>query len=222
MKRRSQGTANTPTTFQPLEHDQAVNAAVRSPFAQRLSCAIEFKEMVSARVEALFAFSRPAAVIRGVRAVIVDAFDCVTWRRSRPHVAVERGEIVVPRRAHANASAAVVGVRWIVAALFHADPNLVLRGFAHAVRAAACARRFVLQATAGLRHAARHVLQIQFAPRTAIAAAFNVPLRLVPARRRDFSKNCPPPNAAAKPFRDRAAYRHNWSHYSAFSQTGAL
>lgn len=79
----------------------------------------------------------PSHIAGGVRAIVVDAPDCVTVR-TRPQVGVEVLERLGPTLADSDPAPAVRRVFWITgikASLLHRSPRIVFAGMAHVVGA---------------------------------------------------------------------------------------
>lgn len=98
---------------------------------------------IVAPVPALLGLCRPPTIIGAVGAVVVNPVDAVLRRGARPHVGIERGE-VVPPLADRDAPPAIVGVcleARITAASPHATPRAVLGRADHLVIVAALGRR---------------------------------------------------------------------------------
>jgi hypothetical protein len=91
---------------------------------------IELNSRGTTTVIALGATTGPAAVVRSVWTVCVDAVKRVA-AAARPHVSRESGEVVTPFVAHGDTAAAVVGEVWIVrvvATLFGLGPRTIFAG----------------------------------------------------------------------------------------------
>jgi hypothetical protein len=76
-------------------------------------------------VQSLFTSSRPAAIVRGVGTVVVDAIKLMVWRWTSSHVS-EKADVTIPTRIDRYASAAValpIFVFGIAAAIAHIRPN---------------------------------------------------------------------------------------------------
>jgi hypothetical protein len=124
-----QGTLGRPAALEPFEDYQAADLRLLSPRGEGSAFAAPFNVVVTARVAGLFFLGRPTAILRRVRTVVVDALNRLAWL-TRPHVEIERHEVVKPTFAHGDPAPAVVGVRLVfrvVAALLNAAPALVLR-----------------------------------------------------------------------------------------------
>ena len=103
---------------------------------ERLCRAVVNNVDVVALVDTLFFSCRPAAVLRGVWAVIIDALNAVFGARSTPHVGKELIERLLPAIANKNSTPAVIFVRLIrgvAAALSHVHPAYVLRAVRQSV-----------------------------------------------------------------------------------------
>jgi hypothetical protein len=92
---------------------------------------------------------RPAAVLRGVMAVVVAAINGVSARWTWPDVGEEGFKGVTPTAAYRNAPTAIQRITnrlWVFAALDHAAPDFVFGGFGSAVRSIHLAGEFTSQA----------------------------------------------------------------------------
>lgn len=119
-----------------------------------------------ARVVALFQNCCPPAIVRRVRAVVVDAVELVLRCWAWPHVGKECGEIIAPTLTHGNATSApiwVSAVRRVVAASAHVAPRLVFRRSAAsrlvAVDGASTPSGFADQTTATARCASQKMVE---------------------------------------------------------------
>lgn len=93
-------------------------------------------EPVRGGVVRLLVIGGPSTVVWTVVAIVIDAIERVRSRWPRPHVGIERCEIVAPTRADAYAATAVrvkAVILGVVAAPFHFVPRAVLRASGHAV-----------------------------------------------------------------------------------------
>lgn len=81
--------------------------------------------------------SCPAAIVRGVRAVVVwEAIDRMVFGRTRPHIGEEVLKTVTPAIANNDPTAAIFRVILaidVIAAILHSFPRVILRCFAKAV-----------------------------------------------------------------------------------------
>ncbi len=108
--------------------------------------------MRTSSIACLFEPSRPVAIVWGVWAVIVAAFDCMFRRRTRSHVGIKNGHTVAPTVAHGDAASTVVAkvlVAWIQAAVDHVHPCSVFGGIAQAVLGGAFAASSDTHTSAG-------------------------------------------------------------------------
>lgn len=92
--------------------------------------------MVCASIVLLFQPCSPAAILRGIAKIVVDAVDTVIRGGARPHIGVETIEGFKPTVAHGNAPAPIAsisGVMRIGAPLLHAAPNTIFARLGHAM-----------------------------------------------------------------------------------------
>lgn len=85
---------------------------------------------IAPRVSRLNNLSGPSAIVRTIWAVVLDAIQRVAFARARPHVVDKRNERFVPTVTDGNPPGAVVSIHrvgWILAALAHGYPRVVLR-----------------------------------------------------------------------------------------------
>lgn len=134
---------------------------------------------------------RPSAILRRVRAVVVDAINGQIGGWARPHVAIERLEAGGPRVADRYTSPAValeVLALRVKATVLNASPNPVFRGVAHAVlamvNASAFSRHLYAQAAATLRVSCSQCAQL-YGDFLAAVAATTPPRRAWLVRTRD-------------------------------------
>ena len=131
------------------------------PFGHCASNAIDLDVDVRAFVRRLLGQCRPAAVLRRVWSVVIDAIDGMSWRRARTHVLKELREISEPRLVDVDATASIVGiprVGWIAAAFPHIEPRLVFGTARESVCRASGLDALSLYASTALRDA---LLQIR-------------------------------------------------------------
>lgn len=107
---------------------QRLNAKIDAPrpFSQDEGLAVQRQADVVATVTHLFFFGCPSAILRRIRAIVIDAINRVPHGWARSHVFAERGEAVAPTVAHHNAATTVVAIDCRggnVAARPHASPN---------------------------------------------------------------------------------------------------
>lgn len=107
-KRSRQGGLNAPATLQAKADHARSGSDVLRPFARGSGSSVERDGGVGARVLALFASCGPAAIVRRVRAVVVDALNRVLVGWSWPHIGQKSLKAIEPSSAHGDASAAVV------------------------------------------------------------------------------------------------------------------
>ncbi len=124
------------------------------PLSERAPFAVELDEPTAPPIVGLYPNQHPAAVPWRVMTVVVNAFQRVQRRRSRPHVAVERCEILAPRIAHRDAAATIVRIVCpfrITASRLHARPHSVLGDVRQSVRSIETTKSLPVQTPATLR-----------------------------------------------------------------------
>lgn len=143
-----------------------------------------------APIRMLDMWKRPAAVLRRVIAIVVDAVNGVFAAWARSHVSKEvfkRSPALADRNAARLVVAEVLAVR-VRGAIKDAGPNTVLGGFAHAVRALGSAvslcKLLFADAATGRREAAFKVLRPRGFLAAAVASAYphGAALRIVEGR----------------------------------------
>jgi hypothetical protein len=127
--------ASVGPSLQPSTVDRlSLHPETTRPFSQRVRLSLEGDRAVAPHIVLLLKACSPSAVLWSIGAIVVDAVKRVSRRRSRPHIGVERREVVRPSVAHRDAASAIgcpsIGVvcAWILAALFHAPPDAVFGG----------------------------------------------------------------------------------------------
>lgn len=142
----------------------------QEPAGQRIARAWrQWHERLRSLVPVLFTARRPFAIIRRVRAVVVDAIDRMFGTGAWTHVLSKVGEGMQPTIADSNASAAIVGVMWrarIQAAVFHRAPTAVFQR----IRAAVPRDAFFGEASTTARATLAHIAQRAYDLTAAIAA----------------------------------------------------
>ena len=119
-----------PAKFQALVNLAPINAKRFRPFGERLGLAERMDEYAVALVSGLFRWSGPAAVIRAIVGIYVNAVNRVGAGWCGSHVGKEVLKLV-PLLANLDSAPAVVWVilaAGIVAALHHVCPGLVFLG----------------------------------------------------------------------------------------------
>ena len=118
---------------------------------------------------------RPAAILRRVRAVVVDTIKGIIRRGSRAHIGEKRFETDQPARAYPDATPSVtmpLGVRRIFAAIKHMSPRRIFRATSPtpvAVGNRAFLEVVVMEAAAASGMATPEVLRRNRCPATAVA-----------------------------------------------------
>jgi len=114
MDRFSQSTFDGPAVC-PYAFPESVrrDAAFFGPFHKKFRLSSERQVSVAATVATLFRSCGPAAIVRFVIAIVVDAVKLMLWGRPIPHVLVESQERRTPAVADSNASSAVTGICWV-------------------------------------------------------------------------------------------------------------
>lgn len=178
---------------QPRVNRTALQTSAFAPLHWRESKFPDSDEHSRRSIANLLCTSRPATVFRRVALRVVDSVNAVRHRRPRAHVGVEVLEALPPAVADGNASATVPGVSGVVgilAAREKASPDSVFCSGRHAMRSGPVSGGFPAVATAGLGDAAAHVVAIDDALCSAVAAA-------VPAETIDLRGNNPATKALA-------------------------
>ncbi len=148
--RFGQGALGGPALSDSSQDHIPVKAETIGPMAGRKRFPAERNKPRSTRVTGLLARRRPTTIVWRVVSIGIDAIEGMLRRGPRPHVS-EEGREVLPALAHAYAAAAVAGVAdvgRILAALFHAAPNLVLSAVRQPVRSIVRGGGFAAQTTA--------------------------------------------------------------------------
>lgn len=102
------------------------DAEFRCPISNQHRTAIECYRANVAPIALLFTTGRPAAIIRTISAVVIDAFDGMAkWTLA--HIGQEIIEVFPPLANRDSAAAVIVesAVVWIRAALPHVAPNII-------------------------------------------------------------------------------------------------
>lgn len=131
----------------------------------------------------------PFAVVRRIRAIVVDPFDSMACCRSLPHIGIEGCEVIAPTIAYRDASAAVVVpvlLSWICASRNHSLPYQVFRRWiaitAKPVAAiwVALSQAFFVKTPAAIRSAANKRAGMDRLSGPAVASAFPEPAARIP------------------------------------------
>ena len=166
-----------PAKFQALVNPAPINAERFRPFGKRLGLAERLNEYAVALVSSLFRWRGPAAVIRAVVGIYVNAVNRVgaSWRDS--HISKE-GLKFVPLLANLDSASTIVWVilaAGIVAALHHVRPGLVFLGLLPNAGMAVCGvgfgSRLPLKASARPRMTVGQLRPIDNGLRSALAPA---------------------------------------------------
>jgi hypothetical protein len=156
-----------------LVHQRAYAHAQQRRSVDKWDCqAVDHYSSTVSRIPHLFATCRPAAIIRGIRAVVVLAFNTVT-DRAWSHILEERLETVQPAFAHCNTTCPVTLVARVArssAASTGGIPDAVLRSQAPSV-SSACALKIAIQATTASRQSITQALSHDDLADAAIAEA---------------------------------------------------
>lgn len=154
LSRLAQGAVNAPSEFQQaLANTQTRNAKLLSPCAEGFGLPLERQHVVVALVSGLLGHRRPAAVIRFVWAVIVDAIQRVRLAWDWPHVFHKGAQGCAPAFAHGNTPPTVAVKRIVgfgVTPALHPKPDSVLPRLACAVRDALFSQCIITQAATAL------------------------------------------------------------------------
>jgi len=104
--RGDQGSVQGPSTSQSVVDCSFTESAYAVPLCDGVRHAVPLDDMIRAAVIGLLDWSAPSAIVRRVRAVIVNPVErCAFWLR--PHVPKEACEVAAPFSAHRNTSPAV-------------------------------------------------------------------------------------------------------------------
>lgn len=125
-----------PSTAQP--HVQGVTGASRfiGPVAERLRLAVTGEHERDAGVSVLLGRRGPAAVFRGVIAIVINSVNGVSLGGFRPHVGIKRAEVIKPSVADLDSTPTIVGVflaARVAASVLNRSPRVVARSVAEAV-----------------------------------------------------------------------------------------
>ncbi len=136
FERRRKSTFDRPATEESDTQDSGWDTYFLAPLRKALGLSIERQNAVTTTIARLFMRGRPAAVVRFVVTIIVDAVNAVLARWSRPHILIKHLE-GMPAVAHFNSSPTVteiLGTRSTVASPDHAMPDEVFRKRTQAIR----------------------------------------------------------------------------------------
>lgn len=136
-RRSGQGFVNCPTLRQSRNDRSTRDTCAPGPILDAHGLAIHGEKARFARVQNLLSARSPSAVVRRIRAVVVDAVDRMVLRWPRTHVGKKVSERVAPTFADENASASVVGIGDVVpvvAASVHGHPRQMFRRVCQTVR----------------------------------------------------------------------------------------
>jgi hypothetical protein len=112
------------------------NAEFFGPLGNHQCLAVVGEVMIAPRVSHLLSLGGPSAIFRGIRTASINAVYAVLSAWARSHVCQKVLERVTPTVANGNAAPAIVlvsGMIWIIAAVFHASPKVVVGMSAKAV-----------------------------------------------------------------------------------------
>ena len=173
LDRRCHGIVKAPAKF----HDAVSQDAWRqplptSPFRDGQSLASPGHAAIAAPIVCLLDARGPAAILRRIRSVVVDAIQCVLWPWTWAHVHEEGQERPLPASTHTDPAEPVVlvtPIRRLRTSLDHAFPTSVLRRVLHAVRDRPLARSFFSEAATRLRRSSLQVVAKDGQPGAAIA-----------------------------------------------------
>jgi hypothetical protein len=157
-------------------NDAAVNAQFGSPVSDAHRLTVRGDQVGAPLVAGLICSRRPAAVIRLVISVAVNALKSQS-RRAFAHVRQELLRGIQPGLANANTASTVVWkflVRWVQTPCFHVDPGIVFPSSSEAVSQVGSRRPFFLQAPAGLNSSGAQVEGADNLGSAAVAGAIPV------------------------------------------------
>lgn len=157
-----------PSTLATSTNGDGWNSETPAPIGDRQRASLPRQQLRATTVVLLLAHGGPADIARLIVAVVVNAIDGMQGGRTRSDVFQKARERLQPIGANANASAAVIGIAWIVGiatTIFHADPRQVLRSAAQAVCQVGCQQSLQLApARTWLTTLERGVLRLEFPP----------------------------------------------------------
>jgi hypothetical protein len=149
MKWSRKSSLDAPTVSKPSFYGGHQESDFARPLGHGERPAAVCQQAVRSLIQGLLASCGPSTVLRRVRAVVVDAVEAMSIRRTYAHVREELFECV-PSAVDRDTSASVVvkgGAPLIAASVQHLRPGVVLDRFITAV----CHRRRSHAATTGLR-----------------------------------------------------------------------
>lgn len=196
LSRFGYGALNVPSVaVNPLRNQVRLASKLLTPRGGRLGHASMRQHDIRPSVGVLDRPSRPHAILFGIWAVVVLAFQRHARMRARPHVGVEAFK-TGPFRTNHNAALSIVGVAldvWIAATRFHVAPNAVFRAIRSAMRAPKRAREFSTQASAAVR---RTLLKIADVDRLLSSALAFTQQMARSSYSGGFTNDCPSPKAS--------------------------
>lgn len=126
--RRRQRSFERPTSLEALPNIcVAPESKADGPISDAESDALMREQSCSRRVACLFGACCPADVADLIVRVIIDSFQCISWR-TRTHIGFE-DSVIKPALTHANAAPAItieIVVSRIATAIQHSFPNQIL------------------------------------------------------------------------------------------------
>ena len=136
------------------------------PIGQAFGFPTELNHSVGPHVAGLFLSGSPAAIIRGIWAVVIYALDRVGIARTESHILDEIIETRSPPIADDDAPVSIVmrGFGVSMAPANHRIPYCVLSGMSEAMRAHACSRFFRAVTSAAIRVNAKAIVVNKFLP----------------------------------------------------------
>ncbi len=138
--------------------DRAVgNASAAAPLHQRLCFTVPFNAMIRTHIVRLVDFGFPLHIARSIGSIIVQSFNLMLRRWTRPHVSIEGLERFSPFGSHRNAATPVIGEvarRRILCALDDMCPDPVFGSLRAAMRAKAFRCLRIFQTATGTRRTA--------------------------------------------------------------------
>lgn len=155
------------------------------PFGHRPRFAEIGNQASVASITSLLAPGRPAAIVLGVGAVVIDAIQRMILTRLRSHVGIELTEIMTPFIGHHDSAATIEAIGagvWITAALDNARPTPILcalpilkRAGRMTVRRHPLAGHVIFIAAARFRIAAHKIVDLHIGFTATRAAAQHAP-----------------------------------------------
>lgn len=143
------GSLEGPATSHSIEYFRRIKVQFARPLRHRLPATLIADIHRNAPVVLLLLDRRPAAILRAVVAIIVDAVKCVRRRWFTAHISQECWEVVAPAFAHRNAARPIDRIFLgflIKTAVLSGAPRRILSAHRFAVCLGALRQQFFVQA----------------------------------------------------------------------------